>query len=64
MTIHVQVKNDDAARTVEVVEVAIDKASGRRTDGTVTKLEPGESRGFDIYMLRDLIVREVDPVRG
>lgn len=62
MTINVSVKNNDKSRTVEVVEVQIDKASGqKRRDGPATRLEPGESRSWDIYMLRDLTVREADP---
>jgi hypothetical protein len=61
MTIQVQVANNDKIREVEVVEVAINRVSGERRDTDVVKLRPGESRTFYVYMLRDLLVREVDP---
>lgn len=61
MTIEVSIKNKDAHRSIEVIEVAIDKATGKRTNGTPYRLEPGCSTAVHAYLLRDILVREVDP---
>jgi hypothetical protein len=61
MTIEVQITNKDATRDIEVVEVAIDKGTGRRTEGTAHRLKPGLSLTRHAYLLRDILVREVDP---
>lgn len=61
MTIEVQIKNNDHGRQVEVIEIAIDKETGKRTEGTPHRLAPGEARTWNVYLLRDLLVRESDP---
>lgn len=62
MTIMVYIENQDAAgRTIEVVEVAINKDTGQRAEAIKTRMASGESRTFYTHLLRDLIVREVEP---
>lgn len=61
MTIEVSIKNNDKSRAVEVIEVSIDKATGRRTNGTPYRLAPGCGTTVWAYLLRDILVREVDP---
>ncbi len=61
MTIEVSIKNNDQSRTVEVIQVSIDKGSGRRTESLPHQLKPGFSTTVHVYLLRDILVREVDP---
>jgi len=62
MTILVYIQNESAhGRSLEVVEVSIDRKGGRREEGTVETLEPGMKRSFFVHLLRELIVREVEP---
>lgn len=61
MTIEVHIKNNDDDRAIEVVEVSIEKTTGRRTEGAPYRLEPGCSTAVHAYLLRDIIIREVDP---
>lgn len=61
MTIEVSIKNNDKARSIEVIEVAIDKGSGRRSEGSVHRLAPGCGTTCWVYLLRDILIREVDP---
>jgi hypothetical protein len=61
MTIEVRIKNKDANRAIEVIEVSIDKTTGRRSNGPPYRVAPGCSTSVHAYLLRDILVREVDP---
>ena len=58
MTIKVTISNDDAVRHMEVIEVSLDRDSGRKSSDAPVMLRAGESRSFYIHALKDLHVRE------
>lgn len=61
MTIEVRIENKDAARSIEVIHCELDRVTRRHTEGPPVELKPGRSHTFHVYLLRDLLVREVHP---
>lgn len=61
MTIKISIENGDAARTVEVIEVSIDKVTGKRTEGPPYRLAPTCSTTCYVHLLKDVLVREIEP---
>jgi len=60
MTIAVSIENQDKSRSIVVVEKSYNKVSGGYEYRNDARLKPGERRTFYCYLLRDLIIREVD----
>lgn len=61
MTIEVHIANKDKTRSIEVIEVTINQATGEHRQGAPYKLAPGCSAAVHTHLLRDILVREVDP---
>ena len=63
MTTLVYVSNDETSngRSLEVIQVAVDRNTGFRNNDITEVLPPGMKRSYHIHSLRELIVREVEP---
>jgi hypothetical protein len=69
MTIQVTVTNNDAARSIEIFEVEITKNRSARDgrtvpevkDGFPVRVGPGKTSTHHVFLLRDLLIREVHP---
>jgi uncharacterized cupredoxin-like copper-binding protein len=63
MTIRVTITNLDATRSIEVQCEDVERETGRRTrDSYNTRvLKPGETGEFVVHLLKDVIVREIEP---
>lgn len=64
MTILVSITNQEemGGCTIEVAERILDRARGGKEEGVWMRIEPGVSRSFYVHLLKDLIVREMEPM--
>jgi hypothetical protein len=61
MTVEVQILNKDANRRVEIREAVRNRETGEVVTSYIYDLAPGCSMTTHVHLLRDLIVREVEP---
>ena len=63
MTIEVEIRNKDAARQIEVVQVEYDKRTRTETRGAPYVIHPGMNWIGHVHALRDLVITEVNPAQ-
>ena len=61
MTIKVRIENEDTARSIEVIEVSMEKTTGQHFYGPPYRIAPGCANTFYVHLLKDLLVREIEP---
>lgn len=62
MTVEINIVNTDKAKRVSVFYDELDRSTGNRKTSIVCELGPGEGRIFPCYLLRDIIIKEIEPV--